>query len=153
SLSSLLRLTLVAVGVTSSLGAQPPGVFDAASIRINRSGERGFRTGGLKGGLYQAMNIPTRILVAQAFGVRESQIANAPGWTENERYDITAKANPNSGGGEQLKPLLQSMLTERFQLRFHRETRDIPGYALVVAKGGLTIRQNHGTDTPDLRTC
>jgi uncharacterized protein (TIGR03435 family) len=44
------------------------------------------------------------------------------------------------------------MLTERFQLRFHRETREIPGYALVVAKGGLKIRQNHGTDTPDLKS-
>jgi uncharacterized protein (TIGR03435 family) len=149
---SSLRLTIVGIGVTVLLGAQPPNVFDAASIRVNRSGERGFSIAGIAGGRYQAKNIPAKILVAQAFGVRESQIANAPGWTEGERYDIIAKSSLGPGGSDQIKPRLQAMLADRFQLLFHREAREIPGYALVVAKGGPKIKPNHGADTPDLKS-
>jgi bla regulator protein blaR1 len=150
----LRRLTFL-VGALILAGqspAQSANTFDVASIKVNRSGERGFSTGGMNGGRYQARNIPAKILVAQAFGVRESQIVNAPGWMDSERYDIVAKANPDLSGSGELKILLQSMLADRFRLSFHRETKEVPGYSLVIAKSGYKIKRNSGSDTPDLKS-
>jgi uncharacterized protein (TIGR03435 family) len=52
-------------------------------------------------------------------------------------YDIKAKAEGNAG--DDLWPMVQTLLADRFQLKFHRETRELPIYALVVAKNGAKL--------------
>src|SRR5208337_3976872 len=73
-----------------------------------------------------------------AYGLQDYQISG-PDWLRSERYDIAAKA-AGATTGDQAKLMLQTLLAQRFQLTLHRETKDLPVYALVPAKGGHKLR-------------
>jgi uncharacterized protein (TIGR03435 family) len=80
------------------------------------------------------------MLLQLAFGLEQNQISG-PAWIKAQTYDIAAKTEGGvSLTREQMRPLLQQLLAERFKLAFHRETRALPGYALVVAKGGSKLQ-------------
>ncbi len=82
--------------------------------------------------------IPLHLLIQLAYGATDFQIVGEPPWANSDGYDVTAKAEGNLNF-EQMRPMLQSLLTDRFKLKFHRETKDLPVYELTVAKGGLKI--------------
>jgi uncharacterized protein (TIGR03435 family) len=88
-------------------------------------------------------------LVMQAYGVRAYQIVNLPDWAQTikgEQYDIDARAAGEAQPSEsQLRAMLQSLLAERFQLRLHREMKDLPVYALVIGKNGTKLRERTAT--------
>jgi uncharacterized protein (TIGR03435 family) len=63
-----------------------------------------------------------------------------PNWINSERYEIDAKAEGAPGAGTLRGPMLQTLLEDRFHLKIHRESRDIPVYALIVAKGGIKLQ-------------
>jgi uncharacterized protein (TIGR03435 family) len=77
------------------------------------------------------------------------QIINAPNWIDTERYDIDAKVDCSVGkpSREQLYLMVQSMLEDRFHLKSHTETRELPIYNLVVAKDGPKTK-NSTDQTP-----
>src|SRR5262249_17917423 len=70
------------------------------------------------------------------------QIVGGPSWIDSDRYDIQAKADCSGGvlSREQTQLMVQSMLEDRFQLKAHMETRELPIYNLVVAKDGPKIK-------------
>jgi uncharacterized protein (TIGR03435 family) len=77
-------------------------------------------------------------------------IKGGPDWvaTGVDRYTIDAKAeDPTKTTEQQLLQMLQGLLIERFKLKFHRETKDMPGYALVVAKNGPKLQASKGEDS------
>jgi uncharacterized protein (TIGR03435 family) len=69
-----------------------------------------------------------------AYGLKQYQISG-PQWIQTTGFNIEAKA-PSGATKEQLKPMLQALLAERFRLAVHHETRDLPVFALVIAKNG-----------------
>ncbi len=83
-------------------------------------------------------------LVAIAYGVSTNQISGKLDWEDTEYYDVAAEAD-HSLSPEELRLALQRLLIERFHLQVHREMREVPGYALVVAKGGARLKP---TDKP-----
>lgn len=73
------------------------------------------------------------------------QIAAMPAWFNSTYYEIAAKPEGDVGlSYDQLRPLLQQLLQERFHLAYHRETRNFKGYALVMAKGGPKLTRAKG---------
>jgi uncharacterized protein (TIGR03435 family) len=131
-------------------GPQPPASsaiprFEVATIKRNVSLERSGSMGLDPGGRFRAVNAPVFWLISSAYGpfqrpLFESQIVGAPDWLQSEPYDIVAKAGADVAS---LKPdeqfrkipqLLRSLLEERFALKAHRETRQLPIYALVRLK-------------------
>jgi uncharacterized protein (TIGR03435 family) len=78
------------------------------------------------------------VLIELAYNVRDFQIQNLPSWGTSEKYEVIAKARDNATF-EQMRPMLRSLLADRFQLALHRETRELPIYRLTIAKGGLRI--------------
>jgi uncharacterized protein (TIGR03435 family) len=84
-------------------------------------------------------NASLQMLIQNAYGVQAFQIAAGPGWLKSDRFAIEAKADGNATR-DQIFLMLQSLLEERYQLRVHRETRELPVYALVAAKGGLRLK-------------
>jgi uncharacterized protein (TIGR03435 family) len=138
---------------------QPPRLtFEVATIKRNVSLERSGSMGLDPGGRFRAVNAPVFWLISSAYGefqrpLFESQIIGAPDWLKSEPYDITAKAgaavavlNP----GEQFRKipdLLRSLLEERFALKVHRETHQLPIYELVRLKkdGTLGPRMNRSS--------
>ena len=85
------------------------------------------------------------LLIGYAFGLNDKQIEAPPSWFESTYYDIVAKPEGDVVlTYEQLQPLLQQLLKQRFGLILHHEKKDVPGYALVVAKGGPKLKEGKG---------
>jgi uncharacterized protein (TIGR03435 family) len=78
--------------------------------------------------------LPLVDLVAAAYRVRRTQVSG-PAWMAEMKFDIDAKI-PEGSTPESVYPMLQSLLEDRFSMKFHREERELPGFALLVAKNG-----------------
>src|SRR5262245_19372408 len=121
----------------ASFGQSPPPpapqpAFDVASIKPNRSGERGSGSTTRSGGGYVGTNLTLHQLVTEANRLRPFQVIGGPGWIKTDRFDINARAPEGTTGRPE--PMLRSLLADRFKLRTHTETRQEQVYALVVAR-------------------
>ena len=118
--------------------------FDVASIKPHKGGDDG--NVGIQispGGLFRANNVPLKEMLQIAYDLRPGQLAGAPKWVDSERYDIEAKmAEPPAPGPDGLRPYMQSLLEKRFQLKSHREMREMQSYQLVQAKGGSKVKES-----------
>src|SRR5687768_15931750 len=130
----------------------PPPRFEVASVKRNTQGSM-FVSLGVSRGQFQASNVPIRLLINQAFQVQGSQVIGAPDWTQNDRYDIVAKMPEGItlGPGVQ-QSMVKGLLEDRFKLVAHKETRELPIYALVVARSdgrlGSSIAASKNDCTP-----
>ena len=80
-------------------------------------------------------------IIGFAYDMDNRQILNIPKEIESQRYDVVGKAEkPLMPANTDVKPMVQSLLAERFQLKFHRETREIPVYVLTVVKSGHKMK-------------
>ena len=78
------------------------------------------------------------------------QILGGPGWINSERYDIDAKAEGIAKSEMMQGPMLQTLLEDRFKLKIHRGTKEIPVYNLIVAKDGPKLQPfKEGSCTPN----
>jgi uncharacterized protein (TIGR03435 family) len=129
--------------------------FEVASIRPNHSDSTDSNVDSTAGGLLRVNNESLKELIKLAFGVKDYQIAGAPGWIGSERYDITAKtAQPVNPGFEEEKQLIRSLLTERFALKTHVETRESTVYSLSIGRNGAKLtRHDDGSGTTARTTC
>jgi uncharacterized protein (TIGR03435 family) len=80
-----------------------------------------------------------RNLVLMAYKLNSYQLTGGPKWLESARFDIAAKF-PEGVGRDWMPEMIQAMLADRFKLEIHRETRSVPEFALVVAKGGAKLQ-------------
>jgi uncharacterized protein (TIGR03435 family) len=91
----------------------------------------------------EARNHTVRTLIAAAFNVSPQAISGCPAWAESDHYQILAKtpgeAKPNL---DEQMAMLRRLLADRFQLKFHRETRELPIYALTVARSGSKLKES-----------
>ena len=118
---------------------QSPGPqFEVASIKLNTTGARIVSIGGSPG-FFRAENVWLKFLIETAWNVKDFQVSGGPDWATSNRYDINAKAKGNANF-EQMRPMLQTLLEDRFQLALHRGSKELPVYALVVAKGGIKLK-------------
>jgi uncharacterized protein (TIGR03435 family) len=145
-------LLLSLVFTASGLGQNAASVltFDAASVRPSAPDDaRGstfeFPPGGLK-----VTNGTLMGIIESAFEVRDFQILGAPGWANSDRFDIVARSAAADTSLEisATRRKLQTLLSQRFQLKAHRETRDLPIYVLAVGKGGLKLREAKTSGAP-----
>jgi uncharacterized protein (TIGR03435 family) len=109
-------------------------------------------------GTFYATDVTVKKLVEMAYGVQYSWlIQGAPSWLNSETFDIQAKADsavnselgklsPDAGGLVKHR-MLQALLVDRFKLTLHRETRDLPVFALVIAKNGPKLQESKPGDT------
>jgi bla regulator protein BlaR1 len=114
--------------------------FEVASIKPAEPGARGMGVQRQAGGRVNMKNVTLRLLITMAWDIRDHQLIGAPGWFDNEHFDIVAKPETEipktPEGNGKLMLMVQALVVERFGLVFHRETKDLPIYALVVAKNG-----------------
>lgn len=137
--------------------ALPLPTFEAASVKPVKPGDVGGSTfqfipaGGLK-----VTNGTLKGIIETAYDVRDFQISGGPSWVSSERYDISARAPgelrtrngaPPDDIGE-TRRRLQALLAQRFQLKVHRETKELPVYALVVGKSGSKLVEGTASNAP-----
>lgn len=126
--------------------------FEVASIKPDKSGTQMVMFRITPDGL-NATNTPLKMLIQQAYGVEENQVIGLPGGLSSERYDVEAKvdsvdvAKLHDLDPPQRMRMLQPVLAERFQLKVHRETRNLPVYELFVAKSGPKFHEAKAGDT------
>lgn len=155
---------LVVLVLATLLSQTATPTFEVATIKRNVSGNAGFpgepslmSTTGCSSptsvgpriplGRCVSRNVRMRTLIASAYGLDLSNIdqvlVGQPKWIGSEEYtyDLEAKAeNPMTSAGD-LKVMLQNLLAERFKLKVHWETRDLPSFALKVEKGGIKMKR------------
>ena len=129
--------------------------FDVASVRINTLGSGGGEgrtdeTITSSAGSLILKNVTLASCVKYAWTVRDFQVTGEPDWFSTKRYDIWAKALGPAADAE-LRKMLQSLLAERFQLRVRLEPKQLPVYALVVARTTLRLKTSAGTDPASMR--
>jgi bla regulator protein BlaR1 len=140
-MTSLRYLILIAILVTSGQ-AQPPAVFEVASIRPNLTGSTSSRTNDDRG-YWIATNVTASSLIAIAFDRPYFQLEGIPGWAQSERFDVRGKMPPGEKlNFERLRAMVQALLVDRFQLKFHHETRQQQVYALTLAKSGIKAKKS-----------
>ncbi len=117
--------------------AQSPREFEVASVRPNTANDRIVTIDVGPGGRFTCRGYTLVLLMQRAYGVMDWNVSGGPGWIRTDRYDIAAKAEiAGNLTEEQLRPMLQRLLAERFKLRLHIAWDNVAGYALIVAKGG-----------------
>ena len=94
-----------------------------------------------------------KTLIEQAYDVRDFQISGGPGWIDSDKYDIAAKAESSAGVVtlDNLRPMLQDMLADRFNLRLHHDTKELSNYRLIQSKGGSKLKLNTTAGGPQGR--
>lgn len=136
---TLLSLS-VAVAIAIGLYAQSPLAFDAASIKLHP--EPVYVSRSDTSGTYATWTAETlRDLVVEAYGLKYYQVTGGPHWIESDHFDISARAPGDAAPTrDQFRQMVQTMLADRFQIKVHREMREIPVYALVVGKNGPKLK-------------
>ena len=110
--------------------------FEAASVRINKSGTSEGRCApnASVGQTFTVSNCPLGALILFAYDVLQQQVSGQTSLL-GEKYDVTAKAEHPISRIE-MKRMLQTLLEDRFKLTLRRETKELPVYALVAGKDG-----------------
>lgn len=107
--------------------------FDAASIKPNHSGSGRTSVSMPPIGTFRAENVTLRELIVDAHRVRQFQIEGGPDWLNGDRFDIVARTG-DGAARDRMHVMLQALLADRFGLIFHREIREQPVYALMMAR-------------------
>jgi uncharacterized protein (TIGR03435 family) len=144
--SRILRVGLImlaGVGAATSQAATIDGpIFEVASVKPAASASGRFTMSGGPGtsdpGRISYTNIMLRRVLLSAFDVKSYQILG-PDWLDTLRFDITAKV-PDGANGEQFQSTLRNLLVTRFKMTIHRESKELPIYALLAAKNGAKVR-------------
>ena len=143
---SALALALV-IGLLRAppLRAQPPAAppeFEVATVKPNLSGVNLVHLQPSPGGRLLVENFSLRRLIQLAYGVEGFQVSGGPAWIDFDRYDIEARAEGNPSEKQMTGPMLQGLLKDRFKLRLHTETKQLPVYDLTVTKGGPKLQRS-----------
>lgn len=136
-------LAMAAIGIASPQTAAPDRLtFEAASVKPAKSASGRFTMTGGPGtsdpGRITYTNIMLRRILLSAYEVKNYQISG-PEWLDSLRFDITAKV-PGGATKEDLQSMLRNLLATRFKMTVHRESKELPIYALLVAKNGPKVK-------------
>ena len=156
-LAFAVAATAICLGDVHAQSPTAPPVFDVASIHENTTHDQHTHNSIYNSWMnarFNATNLPLKMLLQFSFGMPESRILGAPDWVDSTTFDIEAKSDgsvdeqmgklPPEQARQQKLAMLQALLAERLKLVTHTETRELPIYQLVVAKGGAKLKPNAG---------
>lgn len=119
--------------------AGPRRAFDVVSIKPTPAVTGpGADFGVRPGGRLNARNNAVSNFITNAYDVPGYLLVGGPDWMREDRYDLEARTEGEPSRAEMML-MLRTLLAERFQLRTHRETREVPAYILTVARGGAKL--------------
>lgn len=150
-LTPIVAMVLVTAILRVDATAQAPAAaptFDVASIHINNTETDGHHhiVSDPAESHFRTVNLSLRELIQFAYDVPDSQILGGPAWLDSITFDIDAKSDPSvdaelhalptEQARDQKQRMVQALLADRFELKVHQETRQLPVYALIVTKDG-----------------
>lgn len=110
--------------------------FDVATIKpSDPSSQAKYLT--VRGTDVIGMGMTLRDLITIAYDMQDKQIVGGPDWMHTDKFDLDGKPDaPGVPSRTQIEGMLQKLLADRFELKYHKETREMQAYVLLVAKGG-----------------
>jgi uncharacterized protein (TIGR03435 family) len=120
--------------------------YDVVAIKPNKTGS-GRVSIGVDDNTYTASNVSLKMLLEEAYDIKQDLISGLPGWANSGRFDVSAKIVDMDAEGvkkltpEQRRLMMQQLLADRFQMKVHMQTETLPVYEMVVAKGGAKIKE------------
>ena len=116
--------------------------FEVASIKPSAESAQAQTAAGLHidGAMARYSALSLKLYLGMAYSLKNYQIS-APDWMASERWDIAAKL-PDGADPKQIPAMLQALLRDRFQIKMHRETKELPVYGLITGKGELKLRES-----------
>jgi uncharacterized protein (TIGR03435 family) len=138
---TVIGLFLICGPAILAQATDAPMQFDVASIKVTAPGTRGFRFAALPGGRLDVRNNTLQNIMVNAFDVRIFQLAGLPTWGTSDNFDIDARVAGNPTR-LQMMQMLQALLADRFHLKTHRETRELPIFVMTAAKGGVKLESS-----------
>jgi uncharacterized protein (TIGR03435 family) len=136
---------------TPSAGSQPAPTakFDVADVHVSEhSNNPSIRGGGdLRGGRYSTRQATMTNLIARAYGVESRNVLGGPPWLDLDRFDVVALSPPRTSPDD-VRAMLRNLLSDRFKLVAHTDTKPLPAFALSVGKGAPKLKQAD-TSNPD----
>lgn len=152
----LFAAAITALAAPTLGGMQsPPPQFDAVSIKPSHEIGGFIKLPAINGSEWRADNATADTFIAYAYDSArgaatafDPRIINAPKWLATARYDVAAKI-PSGVRVEQVPLMVESMLADRFQLKMHREVRELRAFSLSVAPSGSKLTANEECSQPD----
>ena len=140
------NLLLFAIATTAF--AAP--AFDVASIKPSDPADRRMYVDATSGGKLTARNVSLTWLVQFAYQLESYQLSGGPGWMQTSRYDVTARAADSTAATDQIRRVTQALLADRFALKVHTESKDLPIYRLIIAaKPGKELHKATACAAPE----
>ena len=154
-LELMLIFGMAAVSVASQTTPVRKPSFDVVSVKPNKLGGPPVRMG-TQGKRFIAENYPLILLIQFAYrplsGVLlREHVIGGPSWINSDRFDIDARVDMDTRAipTEQAWLMVQTLLEDRFKLKVHRETRQLPVYDLVVARDGVKMKRSEDQAPPN----
>lgn len=140
---AVTAVTAFAILAAGGILAQSP-AFDVATIKLTPPDFRG-RYMRMEGAEFIVRNHELRRLIAAAWNLTPRAVTGGPAWVDSDHYDVAAKTpgevRPNT---DEQMAMLRVLVTDRFQLRFHREPKEFSIYTLTVARSGSKLKESTG---------
>ncbi|MEO8098344.1 MAG: TIGR03435 family protein [Acidobacteriota bacterium] len=150
------RVCIFLIYASLSFGQDPriavPPKFEVATIKPSPPNQTACGMNPAPGGeRYVAACLPLRMVIWVAHWVKPTQVIGGPAWLDTDAYDIVGLASRPSNIDE-LHLMMQSLLTDRFGLRFHHETKEMPVYVLTLDRNGpKNLKQQEPANGSDLK--
>lgn len=156
SMKKFVVLVTIWVLLATVAQAQSPGPqskLEVATVRPTPKSEIGSSIWSPPGiGTFSAHCVTVPFLIHMAYGIDEDQISGKAKWMDSEFFDVVAKPEGDIPlSREQLKPVLQQLLKDRFHLAVHSEPKLVKGYMLVCAKNGTKLQPSTSDKPPNFR--
>jgi len=120
-------------GITAS--DTSPAAFVAADVHVSaKSRTPSMAAGGLRGTRYLVRQATMVDLINLAYDIDNDKILGGPSWLDTDRFDVSARAAAGSTP-EQARGMLQTLLAERFSLKLHKDSKELPGFVLTQSSG------------------
>ncbi|HTC89162.1 MAG TPA: TIGR03435 family protein [Bryobacteraceae bacterium] len=128
-----------------------PLAFEVASVKPSMAGTRGSGIRPKPGGQgYVAANVSVSSMMQVMYRITASQIVGGPTWMSSDVWDVEANADHAGNTTDQLHEMFQTLLADRFELRFHREKKDMSAYVLSVDRSGSKLKVSQSKDPYDI---
>ena len=118
--------------------------FEVATIKPSKPGQQG--QGFLvRGDQFTTINTSLMSIIEFAYDMQANQVVGGPPWITSDKFDIAGKPDtPGAPSDKQWKGMIKKLLADRFQLKFHQQSKEMPAYVLTVAKNGPKLTKSDG---------
>ncbi len=141
SIGLAVLLSGAAFGQAGNTASETPApAFEAADVHVSpKVRVPSMAAGGLRGTRYLVRQGTIVDLISLAYDVDNDKILGGPSWLDLDRFDVSARA-PAGSTPEQAKLMLQTLLAQRFSLKVHKDSKELPGFVLSAGSGKTKMK-------------